>query len=87
MLDGETVNSGKFSTLDQTLDCNYGIHIDSVHNDEADPTKVALPFNIFTSQDSPTYSSANIILPIVTDMHPDFGYREGVVLYPDFPVS
>ena len=87
VLDGGTVNDVKYATPNQTPDCSYGIHIDSLHNNDTDSTIVTLPFNIVTSQDSPAYGSANIILPIATVMYPDISYGEGVVLHPDFPVS
>ena len=81
------MNADKYATPNQTLDCSYSINIDSMHNDEANPTTIVLSFNIRTSQDSPTDGSANLILSIATVMHPDIIYGKGVVLHPDFPAS
>ena len=85
VLDGGNVSAGKYATPDQTPDYSYSIHIDSLHNDEATPTTVALAVDIVTLQDSPTYSSANRIVPIATVIHPDIGYEDGVVLHSYFP--
>ena len=87
MLDGGAIDAGKYATPNQTPDYSYGVNIDSVHNNEAAPTTIALPFNLVTSQDSPTYSSANLILHIAIVIYQDISYGEGMVLNPSFPAS
>ena len=67
--------------------CSYGAHIDNKQNDEMTPTTIALPFDIVTSSNSPTYGAPHLALPIATVVDPMESYMNDVVLHPDFPAS
>ena len=86
-LDVGAVNASRCAQPNNATKCSDGIHIDSSNNDELVPTTMLLPFDIATSNNSPNYGVPYLVLPIVTVVHPEVVYRNGVVLYPEFPAS
>ena len=87
VLDAGTVNASRYAKNNNATECSYGIHIHSSNNYELAPSTISLPFDIVTSNDSPNYGVPHLLLPIVTVVHPEVRYRNGVILHPDFPAS
>ena len=80
-------NASRYAQPTNATEYSYGIHIDSSYNDELFPTTISLPFDIFTSNNSPNYGVSYPALPITTVVHPEVGYKNGVFLHPNFSAS